>query len=81
MTAPNGSKRMLQLALLGMSVTKGHQVVTTPPVTSAPQPTHQTVSIVNSSSTGNNGYHIPENAAAAIGDMFDSLENFGMETT
>lgn len=76
-----GSKRMLQLALLGMSVTKGHQVVTTPPVTWAPQPTPQTVSIIESSSTGDNSYHIPENATAAIGDMFDSLEYFGMGTT
>ena len=74
-----GSKRMLQLALLGMSVTKGHQVITTQQVTSPYQPVSRTTAIVESSTTEHSGYKIPASAAAAISKMFDTLENFGLK--
>lgn len=73
-----GSKRMLQLALLGMSITKGHQAIAMPPVTSTMQPTRNAGTTFESVPTKHNGYQIPEGASAAIGKMFEGLENFGM---
>lgn len=63
------SRRMLSLALLGLSLEKGHIV------TSAPTPISTNTSSDAQPNLDRLGhYSIPDDAAEAIGKMFDSLD-------
>lgn len=65
------SRRLLNLALLGLSLEKGHLITTTPippaPILGNISPKEQAVS------DKQKRYIIPDSAAAAIGAMFDSM--------
>ncbi|HQS58738.1 MAG TPA: hypothetical protein PLU16_07700 [Gallionellaceae bacterium] len=63
------SKRLVQLALLGLSVEKG-QLTTTSISTNTAESTHPNNEPAKDTQRR---YVIPENAAALIGDMLESL--------